>query len=198
MFQCFKSQTSNSLKHVRALVWPPLIRRLGLPGVDPAMPRIARSGCLEHVYNAAMLIAWMEKIEKTQTKHPLREARTITVAACDKNISCIVSSFAVRSILRGRGRGRSSFRIPWFTSMFRCSHVLCCMFVLSLLLCYIAFVYKGQAATASPSPFSTCIPFFVCSLFIVTLTCLTSTMAFVVRFLFNVTPLSLYILNEYE
>ena len=30
------------------------------------------------------------KIEKTQTKYPLREARTITVAACDKNIGCKV------------------------------------------------------------------------------------------------------------
>ena len=63
MLQCFKSQTSSSLKHARGLVWPRLIRRLGLPGVAPATPRIARRGCLKHV-DAAMLIAWMEKIEK--------------------------------------------------------------------------------------------------------------------------------------
>ena len=40
--------------------------------------------------DAAMLIAWMEKIAKTQTKDLLRGIRTITVAACDKNIGCKV------------------------------------------------------------------------------------------------------------
>ena len=50
------------------------LNRLGLPGVA-ATPRIARRGCLKHV-DAAMLIAWMEKIEKTQTKYPFRGPRT--------------------------------------------------------------------------------------------------------------------------
>ena len=52
-----------------------VLHRLGLPGVA-ATPRIARRGCLKHV-DAAMLIAWMEKIEKTQTKYLLRGIRTI-------------------------------------------------------------------------------------------------------------------------
>ena len=53
-----------------------VLRRLGLPGIAPATPRISRRGCLKHV-DAAMLIAWMEKIEKTQTKYLLRGPRTI-------------------------------------------------------------------------------------------------------------------------
>ena len=77
----------HTSKHSRA---PAIFKTQGLPASSQRKvdaPRIARSGCLKHV-DAAMLIVWMEKIEKTQTKYPLREARTITVAACDKNIGC--------------------------------------------------------------------------------------------------------------
>ena len=125
-----------------------------------------------------MLIAWMEKIEKNtneipDSRSPNHYSRGVRQ---EHRLHCVLVCCSFDS--QGQRQRQSSFRIPWFTSMFRCSHVLCCMFVLSLLLCYIAFVYEGQAAPASPSPFSTCIPFFVCSLFIVTLTCLTSTMTF--------------------
>ena len=92
-------------------------------------------------------------------------------------------SFDVRSILRGRGRGRSSFRIPWFTSMFRCSNLLCCMLVLSLLLCYIAFHLH---------------PIFCVFAFYRYPHLLDEYDDIFVRSFFNVTPLSLYILNEYE
>ena len=49
-----------------------------------------------------MLIAWVEKIEKTQTKYPLREARTITVAACDKNICCSLNMVVCVQAVDGR------------------------------------------------------------------------------------------------
>ena len=77
-------------------------RRLGFPGVASTL-RIARRGCLKHV-DAAMLIAWMEKIEKHKRNTRFADPEPLVAMASHSLMSPVLLNLC-GTIERESGRG---------------------------------------------------------------------------------------------